>query len=70
MRGVWAAIIIKFDPPADAPARVTSAGEACRYSRDAVTRQSGLDDAAMLLEKPFRKAEFARKLREALAAGD
>jgi hypothetical protein len=44
--------------------------KACRYSRDAVTRQSGLDDAAMLLEKPFRKAEFARKLREALAAGD
>ncbi len=38
------------------------------YPRDAVTRQSRMDDGVLLLEKPFRKVEFARRLREALAA--
>lgn len=40
------------------------------YPRDVATRENQLDESRVILEKPFRKAEFARKLREALAVED
>ena len=36
------------------------------YSRDTETMQSQLDDGALLLEKPYRKADFVRLLHQAL----
>lgn len=38
------------------------------YPRDGLAPQGRLDDGIMLLEKPFRKAELARKLRETIDA--
>ena len=38
------------------------------YPRNALTRQSRLDEGVLLLEKPFRKEAIALKLREALEA--
>jgi len=36
------------------------------YSHDALIHQGRMDDAVVLLQKPFRRAELAVKLREAL----
>jgi PAS domain S-box-containing protein len=38
------------------------------YPRGTSAHQSRLDDSVLLIEKPFRRAEFANKLMEALAA--
>ncbi len=38
------------------------------YTRNHLADQGGLDDSVLLLEKPFRKFELARKLREAIEA--
>ncbi|NKB54999.1 MAG: PAS domain-containing protein [Alphaproteobacteria bacterium] len=38
------------------------------YPRDAIAHHGRLDDGVTLLEKPFRKSELARKLRETIDA--
>jgi CheY-like chemotaxis protein len=38
------------------------------YTRDAIVHNGTLDDGVLLLEKPFRKTDLARKLREAIEA--
>ena len=38
------------------------------YALETLTAQGHLRDGAFILTKPYRKAELARRLREALAA--